>query len=482
MSGAGARAAPLPERRVFVEPVPIPRVQWTYVAPDERDGKMKGLRRLAVLGGLLAVGAMAPGSSEPPARPAAKVVEGLPAAPGSLTALRRLPAGAAAEGWEIRSAVADSGIAGAPWRLLYVLIHYTGSDDQPPRPPGFGHAAREHLLGPVAYSLEYARPGMAFKDRVVHILRNPRAAPESRATRRLYCAVVPTPVAGRYRLRIGPRKGFIEHLFEVKRPPRLCWTPLLGRAGDEVDKDGRLVRRALQKAKKTEYILAPSFRPAAPGMPEAAVWHAKPGEKDGHNARLYAASLPGRLPALRGWSQWSGLGSCRLLMHGRALLRPDRLKATVRDGRTLRLGGLDARHDLDRRLLARWWHNGRAVTRPLPPADAAKRVGGRLQAQAVRCELRRDGGYTVDVPLVLPPWLAKRVKVGDTLGVQVLCCRDDWTVLRRPGTAIERLVRCLRKAGLRRMALSNRLDFRVTRAMLAPPASRPASAPARARP
>jgi len=403
----------------------------------------------------------APGPSGPKApaasEPARKAELDMPFI-ASLDELRRLPVAARAGEWDLRVAVADSGIENAPWKLLYVLASYTGKDEYP-QGADFGCYHRLHMLGPVGYDLNYARPGIIFQEAPYSVSCSIPSELKASATQRLYCATIPAPSVGRYRLRIGPTAGFVEGVFEVKTAPELCWTPLLRRKDAGADGAPPVkVKRSVGDV--PTYPLAEHFELAMPTLSEMPAWYVDETEKVGANDRLYAASLPGRLPSLRGWEQWPSLGLRMKLAEG-SLMEAAELQLAIQDKRVLRVSGLATPQELERTLLARWWHNGKLITGPLN--GAVEQIIERTAENAKMMEALHEGGFTIEVPLVLPAWLAQRVKVGDQIGLQVLESPRD-VELREAVAKVHQILATDRRN--RALALSNRLDFVVTAPML----------------
>jgi hypothetical protein len=380
-----------------------------------------------------------------------------PTVEGAITSLDDLsaaPVDATVDDWDLRVAVTDSGLPGAPWHLLYVLATYT-ADDEHPRSPDFGQHCRLGACDGFGYDLNYAPKDLLFIEEmclvkwlVVHELQS--------TTRRLYAAVLPTPLAGQYRVRLGPREGYVERIFEVTETPALNWTPLLVRKEHQYDG----IQRELAVPDTDEvpaYLLADQFLPAAPEMPGRALWYADRGARHGTNADLYRLSLPGRAPFKRGWLQWPSFGDGRYEMLPQFVLKDQPLVISLADeGRTLRISRLEDLYALDERLLARWWINGELVVGELDGTKALEE----LQKAAKLVEQ----GHAVDVPLVLPAWLAKRVRPGDRVAVQVMSCLQ-WQQLNDPRDTVHGLRRAPRKKQSN-PALSNRLEFDVTEAML----------------
>lgn len=382
----------------------------------------------------------------------------------SLDELRKLPASARAGDWELRLAVAESGLENMPWKLLYVLADYTGKDEFP-RLADFGYHERRHVVGLVGYDMNYAMAQMEFLETIIHVDRSPRDQFKSTSVRRLYCAVLPTPAVGRYRLRVGPHKGFVERIFEVTRAPDLCWSPLLKPCEDE-DSGQMRVQIAGQKEKQPDYVLADALRPMVPQMHHGEVWFADRDEKDGVNDRLFITSLPGRLPVLRGWEGWPGIGNVRVLMPPKLILQERRPELSIREGSTLCLGGLEMLRGLDERLLVRWWINGRPVTMELKKPQRQQRLEHRLH-EAMKVT---EDGCTAEFPWRLPAWLASRVKTGDEVGLQVLVSPGTMRDLQDPTR--DMIYQSLGDSAFQ-IGLSNRLNITITDELLKRSAAEP---------
>lgn len=396
-----------------------------------------------------------------PAEPAAAMkVTGI-AVVSTLDELRKLPVPAKADDWDLRIALADSGIENAPWKLLYVLGSYRGPDETP-SDPEFG-VGRGFMMGKIGFDLDYAKPGMIFKDTFRMIDRVEELSRLSKTTQRLYCATVPMPSIGRYRLQIGPQRNGIEAIVELKLAPEICWRPLLKRlpykevAKDTQDPEPRVIPEPV-------YELSPDDFAVAPNLPESEVWYAMPHQNDGPNATLYSAGLPGSLPSFKGWEQWPGPQNMRVVMAPREILRTRQLELSLQDGQSLQIHGLQSKRGLEESLIARWWVNGKLAT-AREKEELVKSSSAEIE-KAERVETAPEGGFEVDVPLVLPRWLSQQVKPGDKVRLQIFASPSRWTYL-----STERRRRSLQKNGRSSlpMAVSNRLEFVVTEEMLPPP-------------
>jgi hypothetical protein len=142
-------------------------------------------------------------------------------------------------------------------------------------------------------------------------------------------------------------------------------------------------------------------------------------------------------------------------------MEPLVLDASIDAGKfSLRAKGFDP-GGMSECFLARWLINGKAVTITSP-----RKTADRLEALVESDRAIRDcEGCTIEAALVIPTQLAKQLKVGDELGLDVLfnpggCSREcladsDHPMHERPGRGDEV-----------QPVLAKRVSIRVTQAML----------------
>ena len=337
-----------------------------------------------------------------------------------------------AKEWELRVAWADSGVADAPWKLLYVHCLYTGDQKEkgqpvPNHPQEWGHHHRLYTLGPIGWDLHYAPPNrlevpceLSKSRGELSKSRGDRQARCRYSTEQLYCAVVPTPLAGTYELTIGDRESAVTATIPVEKAPVLSWTALLA---------PRKGRPSRVKSGEGPFSLARGFGAVIPAYREEPIFfHSDKTRARGEQA-LFAKSLPGQCTGQAGWRLFEEDGQSGILER----MTPLRLTAKIAaDKLLLHCKGFTPER-LNPQFLAQWRINGKLVVADWP--SEKKRIDeSEKRLEDVLAEAKRENEEsTVEIPQVLPAWLARRVKAGDKVALTVLYSPEACQEVFYPG-------------------------------------------------
>ena len=364
----------------------------------------------------------------------------------SLAELRSLPVVVRAGDWAVRLAMADAGEHAGPWKLLACHLTWLGpASRQPdvrrsPRLPAGGHD-----IGPLTFSI--IRDGLRAPADLIN--RCGQCAPSAavRDVERLYAATVPTLAAGAFRVVVWSPE--LEPLrqweFRVARPRPCAWRTFAERDPRGSGPNGETLWRTAEDTRAA----VPKCRDDAP------LWRRREGETF---ASLRGAGvedfLPGQLPPAGGCGREFAFDFDERSPHW-----PLRLE--LKDGRFLITAGFPLGSELDERLLARWWVNGRLVR---PPAAEAIEVYKEAVQQLA--EMEEIGPCRREVASALPRHLG-RCREGDSVAVQLMYCAGgywDTPDLLGRRRLMAKLLDCSIRPG--ECVLSNPITFRVTGEML----------------
>ena len=371
-----------------------------------RSGNTLVTRGAVLLTGLVAVsGAVRAAAADVPEIAIVRSVEELrQAAPHRL-----------GNGWEIRLGLADGGAEAGPWKLLYCLARWVGEGE--PRIHIEG-AVEGKMLGPVFYTVRM--PGRE-RRALAKMAMAAMAGGEG-----LYAAVVPVAWRGEFDLDVFAAQGELvaRRRLAVKAAEPCYWAQFaLGRE--------RLVLKGA-----APWVVRREVAAAIPQFSEAlSLWPAN-AKREALRLAEGGEPLPGQVPS-------------RHPAHRLTLALEDDAFA-IRSKVKMVVWG-------DRRLLARWWVNGKAILPPRPDGVEALRVG--------RAVTR---GKSVRVAFALPGFLGTP-RAGDRIGLQVLYSPAMIRPLPK-ARAEEELLHALADADVRNARvpmLSNRLDFLLTEGLLA---------------
>ncbi|MCX5660820.1 MAG: hypothetical protein NTW19_14025 [Planctomycetota bacterium] len=402
-------------------------------------------------------------ASSPPSSPSAGAAQTAPGVPAivdvaSLADLRKTEPLRLSEDWTVRVGLAGSGEEGGPWSLLYCLATWTGKgkDKQP-----FDFVADGRgVLGPICFSVTDGRDGRAGPKGLEHARRLDEETPFgpqlSRGADRLYAAPVAMAWPGRYFVRITTRDGrpLLERELSFKQPRECNWQTF----AHDGDPDHYFTTGG-------DHLAA---YPAMSGRWPLA-WLDGDTVMVGNNlistCQRSPRSLPATLPLTGDWDDLAS-GARFMVPHTSMNQEAQRLTELSADGARYPLT-LELHDDVlaigspqpvlfwaDYLMLARWWVNGVAVV--------PKRGSGGFSIM-----LGRMVSYDSEakVALRLPAGLGP-LKVGDRVGLQVLYCPDGYHMLpaergqhfdAEPNFGPEPLGIPLE---------SNRIEFKVTKAML----------------
>lgn len=253
------------------------------------------------------------------------------------------------------------------------------------------------------------------RSETLRILRDPREL--------VYRAVVPTPLAGRYRIRAGGRRG-ASAIIEVKDAPELGWFALFEPP------------KVLKKRKLGEPVAAAmidSSVPVAPAGDDGPVFgltgstKLRPGE-----AKEVEKDLPGRHPGRSVYASYDRVGA--MLVEGGSR-KAFEMEATVEGGKLkVRCRGFRPQES-DRVFLVRWRLNGKVLAAPRP-ADPQRRVAEEVGKSL---DEMSDQVYTIESDLVLPRWVAAKAKPGNKLSMELLYNPQGFEPITDPQRRLARL-------------------------------------------
>ncbi len=318
-------------------------------------------------------------------------------------------------GWEVRLGLADGGAEAGPWKLLYCLTRWVGEGE--PRIHIEG-AVQGKMLGPVFYTLRV--PGRE-RRALAKMAMAAMAGPEG-----LYAAVVPVAWRGEFDLEVFAAKGELvaRRRLAVKAAEPCYWAQFA--RGRE-----RLVLKGA-----APWVVRREVAAAIPQFSEALTLWPADAKREALRLAEGGEPLPGQVPSRRPAHRLT------LALEDDAFVIRSKVKMVVWG---------------DRRLLARWWVNDKAVLPPRPDGMEALQVG----REVTRGKLLR-------VAFALPGFLGTP-RAGDRIGLQVLYSPARVRPLPR-ARAEQELRHALADADVRIARvpmLSNRLDFAVTEGLLA---------------
>ena len=370
----------------------------------------------------------------------------------SLVELRALKPVRKAKDWEVRVGWADSGIENAPWKLLYVHCLYTGKQEARDRKAmeSWGYYRRLRVLGPVGWDMHYASPGRRAVKPIVHVNHSPRSQLIRHSTERVYCTVVATPLAGTYEITVGGKEPVIATI-TVKKTPELSWMPLL------------VHPPIAAKGKDARLTMSRILMPAAPAHVQEPVFLHGRAPRARDEQKLFAKSLPGQSPGLAGWRLYEEDAPVVGIL---ARMTPLRLSAEIAAGKLLLHCKGFVPQQPERQFLAQWRINGKLVTANLSGKATRDRPAGELEAARLS-KITDKEESTVEIPLVLPPWLVRHAKAGDKISVSVLFSPAEVRRIVRPpdSTALYERSRAMKECN--QPVMSKPIIFTVTKAMLA---------------
>jgi hypothetical protein len=373
----------------------------------------------------------------------------------SLAQLRALAPAFRKNDWELRLAWAESGIEGAPWKLLYAHWKYVGGNRrQPTTLPEWGYYTGEYTLGKIGWGLHYMPPGV--KTRKLRELVSRTMGSElklfSQSTERVYCAAVQTPLAGTYEITAGAKDDASVSLV-IKDPPQLGWFALF-------DRPARGAKKQLVADKPAPMMAMDAFL-AAPVYTEEPVFRRGDGKEYPDETELFSKSLPGQCPGMMGWRSSEGFSD--LFLKGEPQT-PYRMDAAIADGKLVISCYKFAPIQLMQQFLVRWRINGKVATAQRLPDPVTQRKAIEKEKDRMMVE----GVTTIRTAFVLPRWLATRVKAGDEVLMELLYTPQGWQQLSNPDehrllidkSFGESMGRCTQPV------LAKPATFRVTREML----------------
>jgi hypothetical protein len=324
--------------------------------------------------------------------------------------------------WGVRVAVADAGPDAGPWKLLYCYAEYAGDGEPTVTATCYTEDVR---LGPLPLEISWhvRRPRTLKHDpRLVRKLETVRRRLPRRG---LYCQTIPLAWKGTcYVLLRGPGDtAALERGIVVNEPQPCYWQPMarLVRLGEDAKDNVHFENHVRDEC----YAAFPQMNAFIDDERLHQRDPAKP------------TPLPGTLPA---GAEWDNFG---------------KLELSVRGGECLvRCRGTKMTNWPDSFLLARWWVNGKTLTRAYN-TEAAQRlvVLGRM--------IRATEDETVKLHV---PSCFGEVKAGDTVGLQVLYAPARFQILPEHAAEwqIDRMPYGLLAEAARLPLLSNRVEFRVT--------------------
>jgi hypothetical protein len=304
--------------------------------------------------------------------------------------------------WEVRIGLGDSGIEGAPWKIIFCQASYTGKGQDPMIE--VSDIILGETLGPVSFTWSPAESARALASKGKMLVRTNKEM--------WYWQAIPAAKAGKYRLQVfgHDEKVLCERIvtIEADQPPH--WQTFVQERWIQGNPSKQLIR------------IAPDYA----AHPDAGSHALKDGAP---------TSVP--LPTRK---------APQVDAHG--------LQISLKDNAFL----IESQEELvdhpSEYLLARWWINGEPV---LPDAKANTMAVLRKQARAVT--------YTKEFKIAFGlPLDTSKLKVDDKVSLQVFYSVGGHT--RFPsGPMMERLNRIRgNREGM--MLLSDRLDFELTPELL----------------